>query len=365
MIPYLIPVILTIFCAIHYDINNRKDAGKYFAAAFLFIYLTLLIGLRYRVGGDSLTYEGVFRNESDLSTWTFNYVHIYQPGFTFLYAVAKSIHDSFTTFQIIHAILLNTMLFIFIWKNTRYRFIALCIIEYAVYLYFSTEILREVLAVMVFALNYPSYKNRRWLQFYLGVALALLFHPSAAILIILPLMRKWRYNRRFLLYCACVVALFPIGLKVMAHMPSNVITDKAAGYSGEFYGLFATFTYVLSGGLFPLLYLFLTRKNKERPRFENFICVMTFFGLGAVISPLIFGRFTNYFVLFFILSLADYLHSHICSKSNKWRHNAIAFILLILICYSNQYLYLGKYIRYIPYSSIYNPMDINRDYNLE
>lgn len=365
MLPYLIPAIVTIICAIHYDINNRRDAGRYFAATFLFVYLTLLMGLRYHVGGDSLTYEGVFQFSSDLSTWEFDYLYIYQPGFTFLYAVAKSIKDSFTTFQIIHALLLNIMLFIFIWKNTRYRFIALAIIEYTVYLYFSTEILRECLAVMVFALNFPSYRDRKWLKFYLGVALAMLFHPSAVILVILPLMHSWRFNRRYLMYCAGIVIMFPVLLKSLHFLPSNVISDKAEGYAGGFYGFFATFTYLLSGGLFPLFYLFLNRKNKNGVKFENLICIEAFFGLGAAISPLIFGRFTNYFVLFFLLSLAEYLHSHIRAHSKTLRHNAIALILLTLICYSHQYLYLGKYVRYIPYSSVFNPIDVNRNYNLD
>ena len=122
MLPYLIPFFFSVLCAIRYDINNRKDEGKIFGYIFLFIYLTLLIGLRYRIGGDSLTYEGVYEHEKDLSTWYFTFMHIYQPGFTFLFALAKTISPNFVSFQLLHISVVNILLFIFIWKNTKYRF---------------------------------------------------------------------------------------------------------------------------------------------------------------------------------------------------------------------------------------------------
>ena len=94
--------------------------------------------------------------------------------------------DDFVYFQLLHIIILNSCLFYFISKSTEYRFSALffCFIYY--YLYFSTEILRESLAIFVFVLNYKNYEEGNWFKYYCGVCIAILFHISAVILIVFP-----------------------------------------------------------------------------------------------------------------------------------------------------------------------------------
>lgn len=348
--------------SIRYDINMRYDIGKKLGSIFLFIYLTILIGLRYKVGGDSLTYEMVYESAKDLSAWQFTFMHIYQPGFTFLYAIAKSISHEFYCFQLLHALVLNTMLFIFLWKETKYRFLALAILEYMIYLYFSTEILRESLAVLVFALNYPNYKNKRWINFYIGVFISCLFHISAIVLIFLPLFYNLKFNKHFIWACLGIIVMIPIFNKFFSVFSNNIVADKVDSYLGGSYGILFTFFNVLRGGIFPLFILCLLSKKKHEMRFENMLCVMSLFGLAAAANPLIFGRTVNYFILFLVVTLADYFHSHLRSKIRQIRQNSYIVLLLFFLVYSTQYVHLHQYKRYMPYSSILHPIEYERDH---
>ena len=191
MIVYLIPLLASVFGVYKFDINKKR--GGQILYYFLFIYLVLLIGLRFEVGGDTLVYMEDYKWRPDLAEWEFSWTDYYEPLYTLLCALAKSIGSDFVYFQLLHSLIFNTCLFYFISKNTEYKFSALflCFIYY--YLYFSTEILRESLAIFVFILNYRNYERGNWGKYYLGVCVAVLFHISAVILLIFPFVRwmKW------------------------------------------------------------------------------------------------------------------------------------------------------------------------------
>lgn len=363
MIPYIIPLLVTLFASYRYDSGKRHDFGNKFLKFFLFIYLTLLIGFRYKVGGDSLTYEIVFSSASDLSHWAYNWMHIYQPGYTFLEAISLSITPNFYTFQLIHVFIVNSCLFIFIEKNTRYFFFTLLIIEYAIYLYFTTEILREVLAVMTFALSYPYYHKRKWLQYYICVIIAIHFHISATFLLFLPILHSIRFDRRFFIIIFVMYLSLPFLGKIISFFPIIDLSTKFESYDGLFVGYLFTFFSVLRGALFPLFYVcFIKCGSRRTLKFENLICIMILFGLASAVNPLIFGRSVNYFTLFYLISISNYLSEALRSNKPLIKGNAIIIFTLFIATYSTSYLHIHQYKRYMPYSSIFNPIEYERDH---
>lgn len=363
MWPYFLPFFITLLLAIHYDINGITDRFRKIWWLLLFIYLTLLIGFRYHVGGDSLTYEMVYESANDLSRWKFTFKHIYQPGFTFLYAVAKSLSPNFYVFQLIHVGILNILLFIFISKNTKYWFLTLFLVEYMIYLYFTTEVLRESLAVMVFAFDYKYYKNRKWIKYLIGVAIACCFHISAVALLLLPFLRNLKINRTYLFLCIGLVGFVYMFNGIFARFSDNIIGEKVGSYLGGYYGILFTFFSVMRGGLCPLL-LILYHKFvlKDKSKYENILAIMILFGLAAAFNPLIFGRTVNYFVLFFILDAAECIHILIKKHSKAMTHNLLVLVFFLFFSYGTIYFHLHQYKRYMPYSSVFNPIDYERDH---
>ena len=55
MLPYIILFVTSLLGVVQYDIN-RHNRTKKIAWYFLFCYVILLVGLRYRVGSDTLVY---------------------------------------------------------------------------------------------------------------------------------------------------------------------------------------------------------------------------------------------------------------------------------------------------------------------
>lgn len=361
MLPYLIPIILTLLSSIIFDINNKKN-GKYIWW-ILYIYLTLLIGLRFEVGGDTINYMGYYEWQKDLDDFSFDYGGMLQPGYNFICAVAKSISPKFYVFQIIHVIIVNTLLFIFIDKNTKYRFASLFCCFFVCYFYFTCEILREVIAVLIFAFLYKPLQEKKWAQFYGGVAICTLFHLSAIILIIFPFLLKIKFSKSYI-YVVMITIIGMVFLNKILGMAQNflLIGDKIAGYASENHGFLADFLTFLRRGLFPIAFALLVKYGcKRKLLFENQIAVLGIFGIMAFFNPVIFGRVTNYLILFFVIAFATEIVRFIKSSSIRLHHNAMILGISFLILYSSYYMLYNMYRLYVPYTSIINPISYHRD----
>lgn len=366
MAVYLVPLFLAAFGTYQFDIN--KNRGGKILYCFLFIYLVLLIGLRFEVGGDTLVYMEDYKWRPDLSEWQFSWMDYYEPLYTFLCAVAKSIGDDFVYFQILHSLIFNICLFYFISKNTKYKFAALflCFIYY--YLYFATEILRESLAVFVFVLNYKNYEEGNWGKYYLGVCIAILFHISAVILIIFPFVRKMKFNLTyFAVLVLCTFSFMKIDVIFSLFMNISKISDKMASYNdvlladGGFLGLILTLLIVCRFTLLPLLIYFWDKKIlKESPKYEGLICFYTLLGIGAFFNSTIFERFPNYITPLYFISLTNILVPCFFRKATLSRKLAgtIIFCLVVIVYTSFP---ARIYMRYIPYYSVFNPQSIDRN----
>lgn len=366
MILYLIPLFVSVFGIFIFDLNKNK--GSQIVYCSLFVYLVLLIGLRFEVGGDTLVYMEDYKWRSNLSEWKFSWMDYYEPLYTLLCAFSKSIGENFVYFQILHAVILNSCLFYFISKNTEYRFSAIffCFIYY--YLYFSTEILRESLAIFIFVLNYKNLEKGNWLKYYSGVCVAVLFHISAIVLILFPLVRKMKFNLIYFVVLLLSVFLF-INIDVIfsVFMNFSKISDKMSSYNdvllvdGGVLGVILTFLIVCRFSLLPLLiYLWDKKVLKESPRYEGLVCFYTLLGIGAFFNTTIFERLPNYITPLYFISLTNILVPCLFRKATLSRKlvGAIVFCLIIIVYTSFP---ARIYMRYIPYYSVFNPNSVDRN----
>ncbi len=367
MIVYIVPFFITILAAIKYDIGGHQDIKQKIIWYFLYGYLILLIGLRYKVGGDTLVYMEEYVWRKNLSEWTFSWQDYYEPFYTLLCALTKTISDDFVVFQIVHAILLNSCLFYFISKSTNYRFTALlfCFIYY--YLYFSTEILRESLAILIFVLNYKNFEKKKWGKYYFGVLIAILFHISAVVLVAFPLFRGLKFNWKYLILLFFSIVLFAninsffslftnadkIGYKLMLYEDNLLI-------KGGFLGTLLTIFSFCRFTVIPLFfYLWMKKILKLKPQYESMICLYTLLGIGVWFNSVIFERFPNYITPLFFISVANVLVDSLKKKASISRKMmGVVFFCLIIIVYGT--FPARIYMRWIPYYSIFNPHSVVR-----
>ena len=91
------------------------EKGWYY---FNLLVLILFAGLRYRIGGDTLLYMGMFEEcpkLQDLKYFDFASAQ-YNPLWYILNGLSRSIYDDFFLFQLIHAFIVNVSFFHFFRK---------------------------------------------------------------------------------------------------------------------------------------------------------------------------------------------------------------------------------------------------------
>ena len=360
MIVYIIPFIVTFFAVIVYDVCKFQDNnGKFLIWIGLYVYLLSLIGLRYMVGGDSYVYMLYFNNLSPSGLLDISWDSDFQPFFVFLVNLSKVIYPSFTSFQILHAFIITSCLFYFIAKNSEYRFTTLFLCLFMFYINFTVEILRESLAIMVFIYNYKNLENKKWVSYYIGVFLAIMFHLSAVFLIVLPFLKFLRLNKGYVILL--VVAFFALNqLNFIFTFFENVekINKKVNDYAEASYGWKSTLLFFTTRTLIPVgLFLWGKVKFNISIKYESLICVFGFLGVCSIFNTIIFTRFTNYIMLFYCIALAEFLIPFLRKKIMTLSSLFVIMMFVIILLTSGYTSFnwpSGYYEKWIPYYSIFS-----------
>lgn len=364
MFPYIPPLIISLICAIVYDING-KTYGKKFFWLFLFVYMTLFMGLRYGVGGDTNIYMNMFDWVPNISNYTLISANRFDPGFNLLQSVGKTIYPEFVGFQFIHTLLFNSLLFIVISRYSDYRFSVFFCSLFVFYYYFSTEILRESLAVIIFVYFYNYYEQKKWLRFFLVVLLCSLMHRGALFLLFIPFLRGIKINKYFP-FILVVTLFIGMGIKYILNYLNNVvfIADDTLRYQSDTtHGFLADILTILRLSGFPLLISFLVKKERRyiEFKFENMNTILILFGILSFFNPIIFSRLCNYFIIFFTITIGTYLSVILKKGSIVARQNAIILSVTFLMLYGSSFIMYRYYTRLVPYYSIFNPTLVDRD----
>ena len=166
----------------------------------------VLFGLRSGVGMDYYSYE---RWYEDATLGIASYAHL-EPGFRFLLDACASMHLPFSVFLGLIAFVQLILVF----RSVRpfsdaYPFLALVFMLGGIWLTYANA-LRQQLAFCIFAYSLRFIADRHWLKYYICIAVGMLFHVSAFILLfIYPfyMVRSGWFRRRGVQICLLVAAL--------------------------------------------------------------------------------------------------------------------------------------------------------------
>ena len=361
------------------------------------VFLILIVGLRYRIGGDSIDYENEFNRIPTLvHLGSFRFESIrWAPGFTLFMIISKSLYPDFTMFQLLHATIVNSIIFWFILHNTRNKFIAICIYYISMYLYFNVEVLRESLAVCMFLLAWPFFRKGQWLFYYLMVIGATFFHVSALFTFLLPCLAipgvrnlfRLGYKTIFILIILFGISLY-IGERFFS-MIKLLSMNETINERADVYGKSTTFGFMvlnvmgmleamLKDILIPVLALWffrLTMKNKEgTDEYKAFrkmeILIMANIYISTVaLSIIMVSRFSNYLNLFVYVMIAScfFQKVELKKKKRKVRLSSLYWSFIFLVV-TSVYMkgYFGntygsstnkRYMLYYPYYSVLDPQE--------
>ena len=213
---YISLIILLLLLIFHYDYREHLIGRKWWYVGVM-IYCILLAGLRYRVGNDTVNYAtyyyDIFPNLYDY--WFFDFSNEkFGRGYLFFNAIARTISDDFVVMQMLLAIFVNSIIFYFIYNNTKNIFTGILLYFIFFFLDFNTEVLREACAVAVFLLGWKSFYNHKWIRYYIYCGIAILFHPSASFTLLLPFFTSKYLSKGFKISWTTVIitlSLFLLG----------------------------------------------------------------------------------------------------------------------------------------------------------
>ena len=392
---YLIVFLLMLMCVYVYDIRRHTNFYSFSYWGF-FVILVIIAGLRYRIGTDSIVYEGSYENTPklwELASFKFDSIR-FEPGFIFFESITRSISDEFMVFQFFHAIILNIVIFFFIKNNTNHRFIALSFYFLVLYLNLNMQVLREALAVSCFLLAWPFFRDGKWWLYYLLIALACTFHTSAFFLLILPVFCLPGVRELFVIGKRTIIigiAILAVGffiqsiftevfsvLALTERMIDRVHTYANSDYAINRLNIVGVIITMMQYCLYPAVALYFiskehakktktTKEKKEKRNFDRWE-LLTILGIYFVIFSIpifIFGRYFNYFGLFCLITVAKWAFTKLRFKKKIVVLNVGTWLLIFVPYYLlnfNTYMVsanksgtLKAYMIYYPYNTRLNP----------
>lgn len=406
---YLIVLILMLCAAYAFDLRGHKAFSSVAYWSF-FVLLVMIAGLRYRIGTDSVGYENSYESFPrlwELAKYKFSSTR-FEPGYIVFSSIPRSLSSDFVLFQFFHATIVNGVFFWFIKNNCRHKFLCLSFYFLCMYLNLNTQVLRESLAVCIFLLAWPSFRDGKWIVYYLLIFLATFFHTSAFFLLVLPLFclpgikEIFKVGRRTFLI---LPVIFLIGFFIQRYFEqiflAMAVNDRMSGlameYAGnrQYMGVLSAFgmlsSFVKDAG-YPLLAAFfvyagvmkkktkngpqeveksIVRSNVANERYEIIVMTSVYF-VTLSLSVFILLRYVNYFGIFSLALIADWAFTRLRIKRKTYRLK-FAYWLVILLPFFfiqlqgyttgvNKSGTLRTYMAYYPYYTVLDPQtDHNRE----
>lgn len=377
---YLIVLILLLVPVIRYDLLAKSDGKEYVWYYSLLFIFVMVAGLRYRVGGDTLVYMSGFDSFptlGELIYFDFDRAE-YNPLWYVFVGFSKSINDSFTCFQIVHALVVNITFFHFFKKYCpRYYFSAILVYFFAYFCYFNMEVLREVLCICMLLWSVDLLLKKRFLWYYLVCAIAFQMHFSAILMVFLPfafvVFKKPSWIAQVAIFGA-IILLF-----VVVNIPQLMISMFFGGYNNtanRILGEYLDASLNLGGILYdlakylPFLGIIWLREHNDIEDEYDFVplisCAVVFYAMAISISEMV--RFANYFLPFYIVSMVNTLYG--IWQKHQFRIRQVSWIVTMLVLFvsfvNHTYYYVRDvsdfypgariYCLFIPYHSVFNPV---------
>lgn len=386
---YLFIFILLLFFIYLYD-YKRESRGYRLSFYILLVIFIAVAGLRYRIGGDTPTYMKFFENIhplGSLSDTDFSKSR-FAPGFVLLTSTVKTFSADFVFFQFIHAIIVNCVVFMFIKKHCEHIFFCILLFFSYLYVFLLFEQVRESFAVAIFLLAWPAFKKGIWWQWYLAALLAFMFHVSAFIMFLLPLIclpgirELFKFGKRTWYICLFV---FIIGIVVQTTLFRYVemialtesMIDRVQAYENvkrsDVLNINRILGMLIQYIAYPLLALHFIYKRKENGDMvsskEKNIgkeTMMTLMSVYISILTIFIGiliRYNNYFFLFAAIMMGDWIFTNLYTVRKYVRMGFVYWMLVFLPMFSINFYFtyltpvnkagtLYNYMRYYPYSSV-------------
>lgn len=364
----------------------KKRRNRQVCYYVILLALILVAGFRYRVGLDTVRYESQYEyipsiDEIDLDDFNNN---AYDPLYLLLASISKTISSEFWVLQLLHALLVNVIVFRFIKLNTENIFFGVLCYYLFLYINFMCEVMREACAVSMLLLGWEYLKKEKIFKFSIFCILAYGFHTSAFILLLFPILniiKVWNYcsvNKYtpvllifvliFGYYIQHLLFDYLLLLDVSTRFSNKVEAYSDNSLSQSVLNIKGIISTTIKFILYPFTVRLLMQYNNIRYFYKQIdpLLICCFCAAMLSIPIALLYRYNNYFMLFAIIVLCQivfykgkiYISKRKFIKLNSFLTWTIIFFPLFFFTLIGYYSRDGRspyraYVRYYPYSSIF------------
>jgi len=340
---YFLVFILLLLLSFRYDINGKTRGRDHWYLAMLVV-LILVAGLRFRTTGDTMAYLYHFYHDySDLEHLNLTRLTRHEPFWVYLNSLVKTFGGRFYVVQIIQASIVNIIIFRFFKKYSSYPF--LCVFFYYIlaYHYFTMIVMRNAVAIVICLLANDYVLERKWKKAYLLYFIAVMFHYSSALFIIItPCLLFLRLNKLGLLFLASMLVVGNVLQSyfedLFALLEFNaVVSNKLDAYmeSGGFSTEGNNLNYYVFQLIMPVFYIGLSlyHVKKDDPQ-SDLLKMEPFVMIGLMFMMLRFNigmlhRFSVAYEVYFILFIVQFFMN--MYKTKKVLSNAVSLARTIVV----------------------------------
>ena len=345
---YFTIILLSIIC------SGKKKYNKLIFTILISLLLIVIVGFRgFSVGIDTEVYKNSFDNIENL-----NHAHPVsqdmESGFLLLFSLFSFFTSDFFIVQFVIGSITIIGFSIFIYRNSSNIFISF-LIFFAMFFFPTMNLMRQWLAMAIGINSVYYFKNKRIFIGYLLIAFSTIFHTTALILLIIPLIYS-KINKniflKFTLFLTVFLSIFydQIFILIIRYLPYRYSRYLLNNHFVQVEELsIRTWIYVI----ILLVFLFYFVKNRFQIHIHSGDIVLYLISTMLLVlfsfigeKYYMFSRLGYYMGVFLVVSLPNILRHYI---KTKILINIIFILAMLVIMYINL---INDYNRVSPYEFI-------------
>jgi len=348
MLPFIILLLVPIVIqhigikGVDYQKKNR------FALAFFFVLLTFLVMFRHKsVGNDTRNYIHFFEEFSRMDWSKLRNLTI-EVGYAYLNKFVSIISSNPQFFLAVAAVAVSAMIFPTykrLCRDSSLTIVLFCALSTFVMMFSG---IRQMLAIGLGFVAYEFTRNKKFIAFLLCVAIAMLFHSSAFMLLLMYPLYHARITKKWLLIVVpAMVVVFVFNRQIFGVL--TLILQKFSRFDGQL-GSTGAFTMLLLFIIFAVFaYLIPDEKtmDAETIGLRNFLLLSIAVQLFAPLHNLAM-RMNYYYIIFIPLLLPKV----IAFRRDRYDRLAIAgrnIMIVFFLIYFFINAYKGGSLNVFPY----------------
>lgn len=211
---YIFVILYLLFLIYNYDIHNHRKKSFHFWT--LMVFFSLMAGLSYRLGVDSIRYEMHFYNSYNVGgVGNLFSGELGVSGEEHLWALFNRIcillFGEFQMMKFILAVFVNGTVFWFLRKHSPALFTSILLYFLLMFANINYEVLRESMAISFFLIAFDKLDGSKkgLINYFLFLIPALFCHRFAFICLIFPLFLRVNYSRNFIFFLIATLIIIP------------------------------------------------------------------------------------------------------------------------------------------------------------